>query len=590
MRGNRSIFVGMLALVVAVGMLGANGYYWWLAQTRDAKRDSHSAAKPNLGDARKGPVLTENEPSAGTEAEAAWDSLDRALYREMEPESSPPAQPSRQFFPHQTEAIEIAQADKTLPPLPPPSLLLPGAAAPIAQRPAPDWLNRVIRQELPQASAEELRVWSQELQGLQPEMVRDLLRMRKSVMAETPSRLGAKPEAFPNWAVIPKPDLPPATALVPPPADDLGSDVSSVANRLQPSLAALEQARDVILNNLANANSIGFKRSRAMLSPLPYQTLREEQTTDAPHSAVSVGWGVELTGTPLDVSQGPLKKTNQPLDVAIEGPGFFQIRSGEDVFYTRCGTWTTNDQGQLCLAEGNKRLLVVPSITVPANAVSIAIAEDGTVSQPNEKTGHILPDGRREPDLRHLGTIELARFQNPAGLKPLGGHLLAATPASGPPQMGSPQMEGLGELRQGMLERSNVSQERERDDFQAIQSQWQLLKHLANTADRYAPPGPIAHRALARTQRVSAQAPQLLPPLTCEPLLKTLLDRGRTLFKACLQSKPMKTIQRTLGLRVIPREQKPPNEISKSRDADYWFKKHHMTERARTIERNLGFD
>ena len=178
-------------------------------------------------------------------------------------------------------------------------------------------------------------------------------------------------------------------------------------------------------------------------------------------------------------------------------------------------------------------------VTVPAETISLVIGEDGRVTalKPGED-GDIIP--------HEAGRIELARFRNPSALKPLGGHLLAATKPAGDPIIGAPQDRGFGLLRQGSLELSNVSRDEELEQFQTLQSQWQLLRHLSGLPSDDTANGPVARRQPVRAKRISARS-LLLPLPSLEPL-KVLRDRGSSLIDEYLQSERAKTIKRTLGL------------------------------------------
>jgi flagellar basal-body rod protein FlgG len=295
------------------------------------------------------------------------------------------------------------------------------------------------------------------------------------------------------------------------------------------------------LNNLANLHTVGFKRSQAVLTALPYEDGRElypvENAPQRPKPPIDLGYGVELSATRLDPSQGPLKTTGQSFDVAIEGPGFFRIRDGKAVRFTRSGLWTTNEEGHLCLSLGLVPKPLEPLITLPADVDSIKISEAGII------TATTLGNAEPTP----LGQIQLARFRNPAALKLLEGSLFSLTSASGPSQIGTPNSPGFGVLRQGMLELSNVPRDEELEHFQEIQSLLLLLKQLARQAETGQSPGPFARKPLSRTQRASAHS-DAIPPPGLEPL-KELGKEGRNLIEEYLQSERMKTIKRTLGLK-----------------------------------------
>ena len=206
---------------------------------------------------------------------------------------------------------------------------------------------------------------------------------------------------------------------------------------------------DNVAHNLANVNTAGFKKSRVEFEDLVYQQIKApgSPTSQEAESPVGLeaGLGARVVATARNFSAGNLRSTNGPLDLAIEGQGFFQVTlPGGETGYTRAGALHLNGQGQLVTAEG---LQLEPQITVPANATSITISKDGIVS--------VAVPGQTEP--QQVGTIELAMFQNPAGLQARGGNVFAATIASGDATTGVAGSEGLGTIAQGFLEDSNVS-------------------------------------------------------------------------------------------------------------------------------------
>jgi flagellar basal-body rod protein FlgG len=206
---------------------------------------------------------------------------------------------------------------------------------------------------------------------------------------------------------------------------------------------------DNVAHNLANVNTTGFKKSRVEFEDLVYQQLRApgtatSQETEAP-VGLEAGLGSRPVATARNFSAGNLRATQAPLDVAIEGAGFFQVTLiGGETGYTRAGTLHLSGQGQIVTADGYS---LEPAITIPANAVSVSISKDGIVSVQ-------LSDQQAS---QQVGTIELANFQNPSGLQARGGNIFVATTASGDPQTGVPGTDGLGTLAQGFIEDSNVS-------------------------------------------------------------------------------------------------------------------------------------
>lgn len=207
---------------------------------------------------------------------------------------------------------------------------------------------------------------------------------------------------------------------------------------------------DVIANNVANANTVGFKKDRADFQDLFYQTFREAGSTTLTGgqvpSGLRVGLGVQPVSTQKIFTAGSFQQTENPLDMVIAGDGFFRITMPDgSPAYTRDGSFQLDGNGLVVTSEGNP---LDPPINVPPDAQMIDIAVDGTVA--------VLQPGSNGA-LTQVGNITLTRFQNPAGLRSLGGNLFSETPASGAPQEGTPADQGFGQLRQGFLEQSNVS-------------------------------------------------------------------------------------------------------------------------------------
>jgi flagellar basal-body rod protein FlgG len=213
-------------------------------------------------------------------------------------------------------------------------------------------------------------------------------------------------------------------------------------------MKAQEVRSQVIANNLANVNTPGFKRSRPHFEDLLYQTVQGEAVLGGPEAqnipAIQVGRGVKLSAVQRIHAQGSLEQTGRPLDLAIEGDGFFQVnRPDGTLAYTRDGGFTISDQGALVTQGGYE---VVPGIRIPSDATSISISRTGIVSVGRGNGGQA----------DEVGRLELARFSNPAGLLALGENLFAQTTASGEAVVGMPQEDGLGAIEQGALEASNV--------------------------------------------------------------------------------------------------------------------------------------
>lgn len=206
---------------------------------------------------------------------------------------------------------------------------------------------------------------------------------------------------------------------------------------------------DNIANNLANANTAGFKMRRAQFQDLIYQSLIQPgaasgQQTTVP-AGLQLGLGTRAASNEIIFTQGAFTQTNNPLDLVIQGNGFFQIRQPNgDLAYTRNGSFQLDRNGNVVDANGNP---LEPQITLPSTAQNVTIAQDGTVS-------FTLPN---QTATQKAGQIQLANFANPAGLNSVGNTLFTATDASGDPQVGTPGgAEGLGTLMQGYSEQSNV--------------------------------------------------------------------------------------------------------------------------------------
>ena len=213
-------------------------------------------------------------------------------------------------------------------------------------------------------------------------------------------------------------------------------------------MMAQQTRTEVIANNLANVNTTGFKRSKAHFEDLLYQTVQGASAVGrndaATLPAVQIGRGVRLASVQRMHQQGPVEETSRPLDIAIEGEGYFQLQlpSGE-IGYTRDGTFQISDEGTITTQQG---YTLVPGITVPTDSSELTISRTGVVTAKRA--------GDSEPV--ELGRLELARFANPAGLLAAGENVYTQTPASGDPVLGFPEEEGMGRLMQGYLEGSNV--------------------------------------------------------------------------------------------------------------------------------------
>jgi len=232
----------------------------------------------------------------------------------------------------------------------------------------------------------------------------------------------------------------------------------------------------VISNNLANVNTTGFKKDRAMFDDLMYQNLRQAggqntQNTQAP-TGTAVGTGVKAVATEKVFTQGNVQQTGNTMDLAINGRGFFQVTMpNAETAYTRDGSFTLDSAGQLVTSTG---LLVSPAITVPPNAVSVTIGTDGTVSAQ-------LPGGGASTN---IGQVALADFINPTGLQAIGDNLFQATGASGQAIPGIAGQAQLGTMTQGSLETSNVNVVEELVNMIEAQRAYEMNSKAISTADQ----------------------------------------------------------------------------------------------------------
>jgi len=241
-------------------------------------------------------------------------------------------------------------------------------------------------------------------------------------------------------------------------------------------LEAQQTRMAITANNLANVNTTGFKRSRAVFEDLLYQNKGQagaQSSEDTQlNSGLMVGTGVRIVATEKIFNQGNLVQTGNSLDMAIQGRGFFQVLTPEgSLAYTRDGTFQVNADGEIVTAKG---FTLDPGITIPEDAQSITISGDGIVSalQPGNST------------VTELGTIQIADFVNPAGLQPIGQNLFLETGSSGSPQTGTPGLDGIGTLSQGSLETSNVNTVEELVNMIETQRAYEMNSKAIATAEQ----------------------------------------------------------------------------------------------------------
>jgi flagellar basal-body rod protein FlgG len=252
-------------------------------------------------------------------------------------------------------------------------------------------------------------------------------------------------------------------------------------NSAATGLRALSTRIDVVANNLANAETTAFKRSRVNFEDLMYLTLKQPgaQTAqgDIAPAGIFVGLGTKISNTQIDLEQGSLESTNRPLDVGIQGPGFFRVKIlnsiGNGEAFTRNGNFFVNKDGQLVLGMGDGYKLE-PPINVPNNTTELSISLDGEVTA--------LVAGQTAK--KKIGNLELNTFVNPQGLQLLGGSLYQETEASGQPIAGRPGENGTGQTLQGYLETSNVDPVKELVTLIKTQRAFELNSQSIQTADQ----------------------------------------------------------------------------------------------------------
>jgi flagellar basal-body rod protein FlgG len=240
-------------------------------------------------------------------------------------------------------------------------------------------------------------------------------------------------------------------------------------------MEAQQTQLDTISNNLANASTNGYKRSHAVFEDLMYQNLRQaganstDQTTLP--TGLQLGLGTRAVATSRSFNQGNLQQSSNPLDLAVSGQGFFEVQMPDGTTgYTRDGSFQVSATGTLVTNNG---LTVQPGITIPANATSVSVAEDGTVSV-------VLPSTTTPAT---VGKLSIANFINPPGLEPRGQNIYAETAASGTPTTGTAGLNGLGTIKQGFVETSNVNVVEELVGMIQTQRAYELNSKAIKTSD-----------------------------------------------------------------------------------------------------------
>jgi flagellar basal-body rod protein FlgG len=244
-------------------------------------------------------------------------------------------------------------------------------------------------------------------------------------------------------------------------------------------MEALETKLDVIANNMANVNTTGFKKDRANFEDVFYRQYRlpgaEDGDGNRTSTGIEVGLGSRVSSTQSNHEQGAFETTNNQLDLAIEGDGFFQVNNPNgDFYYTRAGNFGLNANGQIVLGSATNGYLLEPPITIPPEAIDVVITGDGQVQIRTQDS----------TTLQTVGQLTLAKFVNPDGLLKLGDNLYQQTDASGDPNVGNPSSQGFGNVQQGFLEASNVEPVTELIDLITTQRAFELNSQVVQAGDQ----------------------------------------------------------------------------------------------------------
>jgi len=319
-------------------------------------------------------------------------------------------------------------------------------------------LRSVIQEELPEATPQQIRIWKRVLEGVPPHVARQMLQLRRQVPLH-----GATPESD----GFPVPENPPPkvvedepTGVLPRPPES----ITAVPAQWQASLDALKRAREVIMNNIANAQTPGFKRARVLFGNRPPRRISEAGLGEG-NRPLSIGSGVGIAAIRRDWSNGRPMPTGRPLDWAIDGPGLFVLHKGGRPVYARSGHFTVDANGRIVLAGTDGPCVLDVSLRLSAGEPLHLLS------------GGLLLVLHWEWD--SLGceceTIKLAVFRNPDALQPLGNGLFAETEASGSPRLLEAGNPNSGVLQQGYLEASNVEIQHELEELQTITRQKRAL-------------------------------------------------------------------------------------------------------------------
>lgn len=242
---------------------------------------------------------------------------------------------------------------------------------------------------------------------------------------------------------------------------------------------SLETKLDVTSNNLANANTTGFKRNRTAFQDLYYRNLilpgYQDQQGNLTPTGIALGMGTRVAATQTDFSQGSFQETGNQLDLAITGNGLFQIQDPNgNIYYTRAGNFSLNAYGQVCTSSALDGRLLTPPIVIQQDATGIVVGQDGQVSISTQNTTNLTP----------VGQIQLVWFQNPEGLLKLGQNLFQQTFASGTALLNNPGLNGMGTIQQGVLEQSNVEPVTELIDLITTQRSFEMNSQMVSAGDQ----------------------------------------------------------------------------------------------------------
>jgi len=352
---------------------------------------------------------------------------------------------------------------------------VPASDDPIAHVVDATGVREVIEQELSHASREERDIWYDELKSLPAGVVRDLLQVRKQIHA-LPRLLGGMPEKLAS-----------ADPALPARSHEVSAEPASQKIRFNipehSAATSVETAISQLRHNVANAMTPGFKRLRVTIVDSYTNSWQDNDSVPSAESPRTMlrGDGCQIAPIVLDLKQGKLKKTERPLDLAIDGDGFFVVRRGEKDFLTRCGVFTLGRDRQVCLAVCDDVVPLQPAIKIPADAREIQISANGSVA--------VLLENQTTPTA--VGQIQLGRVPAADRLQPIGDTLYAPNQNSGDVELAAPLASGLGELQQGYLEQSNADLERELDE----------IDHLTTILKAF--PSPMSRPATARTHQPS---------------------------------------------------------------------------------------